>query len=345
MLLLVPALASVRAQVVPGPEPASHNGVAATVNGKVITRHELEDATKYRLMVLMRSVSDSKDLATKRREAQRDSLRDLIDRELVISEFERRGAVLKVQYVDEDIQRLIRENFNGSRDTFLAELRKQGMSWPKFREQHRKKLIVAAMHADATKGVRFPSPEQKEEYFRKHQSDFREEGSVWFKTIAIPQLTGDPGIPAEEQRNRQRRLASDIRRRLVEGADFATQARAYSQDSKASAGGDWGMQPQQALAPQLAEVAFSIPLKTISQVFEFRGFYYIMTVEERKPGKLKPQPEIDALLDRLVQAEAKKKVLDDYLAKLRKKAVVTYPDPALRPQPETIEVRPALTVQ
>lgn len=337
-------LSAAHAQSRPPAQPVSQNGVAATVNGKVITRYELEMATQYKLMLLQRTMSDSKDLATREREAQRDGLRDLIDRELVISEFARSGAHLKVQYVDEDIQRLIRENFNGSRETFLLELRKKGISWPKFREQHRETLIVAAMRGQATRGVSFPTPEQKEEYFRKHQAEFREEGLVWFKTIAIPQMTGDPGISAEDQRTRQRRLANDIRRRLVDGADFASEAKTYSQDSKATEGGDWGMQPQKALAAQLAEVAFSVPLKTISQVFEFRGFYYIMTVEERKPGKLKPQAEIDELLDRLVQAEAKRKVMEEYLAKLRKRAAITYPDPALRPQPEPVEVRPALAV-
>jgi len=54
-------------------------------------------------------------------------------------------------------------------------------------------------------------------------------------------------------------------------------------------------------------------------------------VEERRPGKLKPQAEIDELLDRLVQADMKKKAMDEYLAKLRKKATLVFPDPSLRP--------------
>ena len=127
---------------------------------------------------------------------------------------------------------------------------------------------------------------------------------------------------AEDERSlyeqRQRRLASEIRNRLVQGADFAAQARTYSQDSKAASGGDWGTVQRSALAPQLAEVAFSIPVKTVSQVFEFRGFYYLMVVEERQPGQLKPQAEIDDLLDRLVQADLKKKAMDEFLLKLRK---------------------------
>lgn len=336
LLLAAAALAgapapAARAQRPPGPETASRNSVAAIVNGKVITRNEVETAAQYQLMMIQQGVSDAMDRQQKEREALRKGLNDLIDRELIISEFERMGATIKPQYVDEDIRRLIRENFEGSREQFLLELKKRGMTWARFREQHRKSLVVAAMRGQATRSVDFATPEQKERYFRENQDEFREEGAVWMRTLAIPQLTGDAGLTAEQQRTRQRKLANEIRTRLLQGADFAAQARAYSQDSKSASGGDWGVVQRSALAPQLAEVAFSIPVKTVSQVFEFRGFYYLMLVEERQPGKLKSQAEIDELLDRLVQADLKKKAMDEYLAKLRKKATLVFPDPELRP--------------
>jgi parvulin-like peptidyl-prolyl isomerase len=324
---------SARAQRPIVPDVASQNSVAAIVNGKVITRNEVETAAKYQLLMIQQGVSDAMDRKEREQEALHKGLNDLIDRELIISEFERMGATIKPQYVDEDVQRLIRESFGGSREQFLGELKRRGMTWPKFREQHRKSLVVAAMRGQATKNVDFATPAQKEAYFRNNQDEFREEGAVWMRTLAIPQLTGDPGLSGEDQRSRQRTLANEIRTRILQGADFAAQARTYSQDSKAASGGDWGMVQRSALAPQLAEVAFSIPVKTVSQVFEFRGFYYLLLVEQRQPGKLKPQAEIDDLLDRLVQSDLKRKAMDEYLAKLRKKATLNFPDPSLRPPP------------
>ncbi|MFN0130894.1 MAG: SurA N-terminal domain-containing protein [Verrucomicrobiales bacterium] len=334
-ILALAALAHppVWAQGAAGPAVASQNSVAAIVNGKVITRNEVEAAAKYQLFILRRGVSEAMGLKEKEQEALRKGLNELIDRELMISEFERMGATIKPQYVEEDIQRIIRENYKGDREQFLGELKRSGMTWARFREQHRKTLVVAAMRGQATKNVSFATPQQKEDYFRRNQDEFREEGAVWMRTLAIEQVTGEPDIPLEEQRARQRRIANEIRTRLVQGADFTALARSYSKDSKASVGGDWGILQRSELAPQLADVAFSIPVKTISDVFEFRGYYYIMMVEERRPGKLKPQTEIDELLDRLVQAEMKKKAMDEYLAKLRKKATLVFPDPSLRPAP------------
>ena len=67
-------------------------------------------------------------------------------------------------------------------------------------------------------------------------------------------------------------------------------------------------------------------------MFEFHNHYYIITVEERKLGKLKTPAEIEELLNRLVQVEKKKQASEEWLTKLRRKALITYPDPDYRPR-------------
>ncbi len=326
----------------PAPLPALSNSAVAIVNGKVITRSEAETMARYNIAFARQSMADAKSFAEHRQDALLSSLSDLVDRELMISDFEKLGGAIKPKMVDEEIQKFIRERFDGDRQKFLQELQRQGLSWAKFREQQHKSIILQVMRGRATSGVGFPTPEQKEEYFRKHQAEFREEGSVWLKNIAVPQLTGNPALTGEQQRASQRRLAEDIRRRLADGADFAATARAYSQDAVAENGGDRGWQLQRDLDPQLAAVAFSLPVKTVSQVFEFKGYYYILLVEQRQPGKLKPQKEIDELLERMVEMEARKNAFEQYLVKLRKQATIVYPDPALQPRPAPTPVGEAL---
>lgn len=314
--------------------PASPNSAVAIVNGKVITRNEAEAVARFNMAFSQLGITDAKSWADHQQEALFSGLQDLVDRELMISDFERLGGVIKPQMVEERIQALIRERFGGDRQKFLQKLQEEGFSWAKFREQQRKTIIVEVMRHRAASGVGFATPQQKEEYFRKHEAEFREEGSVWLKNIAIPQLTGDPSLTGEEQRTSQRRLAEDIRRRLLDGADFATLAKAYSQDAVASNGGDRGWVLQRDLDPRLASVAFSLPLKTVSQVFEFKGYYYILLVEDRKPGKLKPQQEIDEILEKRVEAELRRNAVEQYLARLRKQATIVYPDPAFQPRPQ-----------
>ena len=294
------------------------NGIAATVNGQVITRSEVFEAARYQFFMLSQDLADTRSLEAKRDDAKARALQDLIDRELVISEFQRIGARMKPQYVDEEIGRLIREKFSGKRESLLMELKKQGISWPKFREQEEKKLIVMAMRSQAVQNLPIPTEEQKKEYFRKHESDFREEGAVHMRTIAVPKFSGEPGATPEKQR----KLAEEIRRRVSDGADFASEARTYSQDSKAADGGDWGLQPVGALARPLAEMAMQTPVRSLSPVFEFRNFYYIVYVAGKQPGKLKPEAEITETVEKMVMAEAKKKAAEEWIKKLRAKAVI-----------------------
>ncbi len=294
------------------------NGIAATVNGQVITRSEVFEAARYQFFMLSQDLADTRSLEAKRDEAKSRALQDLIDRELVISEFQRLGAKMKSQYVDEEIGRLIREKFSGKREALLMELKKQGISWPKFREQEEKKLIVMAMRSQAVQNLPIPTEEQKQEFFRKHENDFREEGAVHMKTVAVPKFSGEPGATPEKQR----KLAEEIRRRIADGADFASEARTYSQDSKAADGGDWTMTEVSKLARPLAEMAMQTPVRSLSPVFEFRNFYYILYVVGKQPGKLKPQTEITETVEKMVTAEAKKKAAEEWIKKLRAKAVI-----------------------
>ena len=229
------------------------NGVASTVNGKVITKGEVAETSKYQLMLMRQEVSDPKTRAQLEREARDRALQDLIDREIIISEFERLGAKIKPQYIEEDVQRLIRENFKGSRDTFMLELKRQGLSWTRFKELHEKKLIVSAMRSQSTQNVGFATPEEKQRFFRENQELFRDEGEVWLKTIAIPVISGEAGVALDRQRASQERLANDIRRQLVDGGEFASVARTHSQDSRRTSGGDWGWVTRGTLAKQLAD--------------------------------------------------------------------------------------------
>jgi parvulin-like peptidyl-prolyl isomerase len=307
------------------------NGVASTVNGKVITKGEVAEFSKFQLMLMRDEISNPKSRAQLEREARDRALQDLVDRELIISEFERMGAKIKPQYIEEDIQRLIREDFKGSRDTFMQQLKRQGLSWTRFKELHEKKLIVAAMRSQATQNVGFATPGEKQRFFQENPELFREEGEVWLKTISVPVVSGEAGVTLDKQRVSQERLANDIRRQLLDGADFSQLARTHSH-SQRSTGGDWGWVARRHLGKQLADRAFTIPVRTISPVFEFNNFFFIITVEERKLGKSKSPAEIEELLNRLVQVEKKKRASEEWLAKLRRKALITYPDPDYRPR-------------
>ena len=65
-------------------------------------------------------------------------------------------------------------------------------------------------------------------------------------------------------------------------------AQMYSEDSTRDLGGDWGWIDDKTLSAPLSQVAFSLKPGEISQVVEVGGNYYILKVEARQGGEVKP---------------------------------------------------------
>ncbi len=121
-------------------------GLAALVNGKLITQSEVSDAAvAQKQMMALQFRADPAKAQQRIDAAEKAALDALIDRELVLAEFTKMGGSIKPQYVDEDVNALIGAQFHGDRDAFAAELAKTGMTMKKFRELREKMIIVQVM--------------------------------------------------------------------------------------------------------------------------------------------------------------------------------------------------------
>jgi parvulin-like peptidyl-prolyl isomerase len=118
-------------------------------------------------------------------------------------------------------------------------------------------------------------------------------------------------------------MAEEIRAKLITGADFDKMAQMYSEDSTRDLGGDWGWIDEKTLSKPLSDVAFSLHPGEISKIVDLGGNYYILKVEARQGGDVKPldknlRVEIEA---RLRQEQAQQ-LQDHWLASLRSKAYI-----------------------
>jgi parvulin-like peptidyl-prolyl isomerase len=86
--------------------------------------------------------------------------------------------------------------------------------------------------------------------------------------------------PADSQSARED--LADLRRQILEGADFAEVARAWSDDGSAERGGDLGFFGRGDMVPEFDQVAFSTPVGQVSDVFASPFGFHVVKVEERK---------------------------------------------------------------
>ena len=295
------------------------NGIAAIVNGKVITRSEVAEAVSaQRQMIAMRNRDNPMQAQREMAELQGTALDSLIDRELVLTEFNKLGGTIKSQYVDDDINTLIREQFNNDRDAFLVELTKTDMTMKKFRDLREKMIIVQVMRGKHGGKQAPPTPQQVEDYYKAHEERWRDKDMLKISTITIPKFASEPGSTPEKQR----KLMEDIRAKIVGGADFGSMAKTYSQDSKAENKGEWDWMERKMMKPTMADAAFALKDGGVSQVIEDEAAFLIIYLDAKKFGTAAPLDKVRGEVERMIGAEQGKGAVDEWLAGLRKHATI-----------------------
>lgn len=94
--------------------------------------------------------------------------------------------------------------------------------------------------------------------------------------VVYPQLT-------REEKQQYRDRAEDLRQQVVDGSDFATVARLYSEDrGSAPYGGDLGFHTRDMMVKEYTAVAFRMKPGEVSPVFESEhGFHFLQVLERR----------------------------------------------------------------
>ena len=299
----------------------SVNGIAAVVNNDVITYSEVRALAEPRER-LLRSQYSGQDLNKKIIELRKSALQDLIDRQLIIQQFAKDKLDIPGFYVDERVKDVIRDSFGGDRNAFIKTMEAQNFSMSKFKTLEKEKIIVQAMRSKNVKSNLLIPPAKIEEYYREHRDLFSSKAQVKLRMIMIP---GQAGVTGEDP---QKAMAEEIRGKLITGADFDKMAQMYSEDSTRDLGGDWGWIDDKTLSAPLTEAAFKLKPGEISRVVSLPGKdgtgvgYYILKVEARQGGDLKPLKDVRPEIEARLRQEQSQKLQEHWIASLRSKAYI-----------------------
>jgi peptidyl-prolyl cis-trans isomerase SurA len=300
-------------------------GIPVRVNGKPIVSSEVRDAVQAQEHFIRLQTKDPDVARARILEVRASALFTLMERQLVLSEFEQARGSLKPRYVEDEIHNLIREKFGGDRKKFLHELANADMTLSGFREEREKMMIVTALRSQIVKNLPPPTPAQVEAFYRKHADKFRDKDYVKFSTITIPMhAVGD----AAATPGSQKKLASEIRSQITSAADFAQMARTHSTDACAQSGGDRGLQERSELNTEIASVVFGLKNGAVSPVVEIGDSYMILLCEAKQPGKLEPLDKLRPQIEKAVAGELARDAVNRWLSGLASKAII---------QPESVK--------
>jgi peptidyl-prolyl cis-trans isomerase SurA len=289
--------------------------VAAVVNGDVITLLDLED----------RAAPELRRVAAMPPGPQRDRLRARALRaafDAVVAErlFAGQVAAMGVEVADSEVDAVIedvkrRNNLDDSR--FDQALAAQGMDRATYRKAVKRDLESMRILSVKVRNRVKVTDEDVRNYWQTHAREFQAGEEVRVRHIFI--AAGQGGA---EDDARARALAEKALRRVRSGEDFAVVARQMSQGPSATDGGELGWLRRGTVQPEVEKVAFALQPGQISDLVKTRAGYQIIQTEERRGGGVRPLEDVkDEIRDRLTneQADAYRA---QYLAELRKDAVI-----------------------
>ena len=291
------------------------DAIKAVVSSEVVTYAEVEEFIAPAGQALSREYAGEADLFQQKLGAARnDGLEQLIERRLILHNFETEFHRLPDSVVDEMVQDHIREHF-GDRITLMKTLQAEGRTFEKFRQEVRDQYIVSALRAkNMSPGKIIISPYKVETYYLNHQDDFKVEDQIKLRMIVLNKASGDDtNTPS---------LAGEILAKIKEGATFQEMATVYSQDSQRSQGGDRGWVERSVLRKELADTAFALKPGQVSGVIETPEACYLMLVEQTRPAHVKPLNEVRDEIEVTLRTQAQKQLQQQWITQLKKKTFI-----------------------
>ncbi len=293
-------------------DPAFLDGVAATVNTDVITFSQVRELTGPVENSARTSFSGAA-LAEKVKEVRLNAVNMLIDRQLILQEFRKSKGQIPPHMVDERISEMIRTRFGNDRSAFLRTITAQGLTQDKVRKMEEENIIVKYMRGREVKTDTLVSTSEVDKFYNEHRDEWTTNTEVKLRMIKI-----NPGSDPEKKR----KMISDIRAKILGGADFADLARIYSEDSTQDQGGDWGWQKQGDLSGELERQVFLLKSKKVSEVLSMNGAFYLLLAEDRKSGTAKPLKAVREEIEQRILQKERQTLEQAWMAKLRKKAYI-----------------------
>ncbi len=292
-------------------EPELLNALVAVVFDTPITVDDIKIQTAPIEEELFRQFSrDPAVLQQKVNEVRQSALETLIDRELIIYEFENEGYSIPDSVIDEQVQDRIRRQF-GDRLTLTKTLQARGMTYETYRKGIRQQVIVDAMTARNVNSVLLVSPYEIERYYEENLDSYQQEERIRLRMIFMRHDQGDPKATPK--------ILGEIRNKIAEGASFADMASVYHDGSQRTTGGDWGWVEKSVLREDLAEEAFSLKVNDMSEVLDREEGCYLMLVEDHQSAAPRPLSEVRADIEKTLLAEEKNRLQKQWIDTLRKK--------------------------
>ena len=208
--------------------------IAATVNGKGIALSEVDQLISQQTQGQQAQMSQLQNA-----QARLQVLDSLIQKEVLFQ----RADKEKLLPTEDEITQFINNQMqqaNMTQEQFQKRLKEQNQTMESLREEARKQIAIQKLQDKTNGKVGLPSDKEVEDFYNANKQQF-----VSQRGVALAEISVDPtpseGMQDDAKSDAEAKQKIDlIYQQLKSGADFATVARARSEDTYGPRGGDIG---------------------------------------------------------------------------------------------------------
>jgi peptidyl-prolyl cis-trans isomerase SurA len=308
--------------------------IIARVNDQIITRSDMEKAKATTLEELkQRFPSDWQSHVAK---AQADTLRDLVDQQLLLE----RGKELGITGETELVKRLnqMRQQMGlASIDDLEAEAKKQGVSYEDFKEQIRISVVTQQVVGQEVGGKLHITNEDIQDWYNKHQKELEGPEEVALSEIMVSTQPAKQNIEGKDKQGAEpdknapedpakiaeaEAKANQLLDQLKKGAKFDELAKKSSDGPTAAQGGTLGTFKRGELAKDLEDKTFALKAGENTGVIRTRQGFIILKVTAHRAAGIPPLKDISDRIREAIYSERLEPAARAYLTKLREQAFI-----------------------
>jgi peptidyl-prolyl cis-trans isomerase C len=318
---LAPAATAAPAAVPPGvpgasaaikPMPPQIPDVLARVNGEQVERWEFDSAVKR-----MEARAGGPVPPDKRDEVLRGVLDQLVAYHLLAQESRARKLAIADADVDARLAE-IRKTFP-TEEAFTQGIAAQGLTIGQLKAQAKTSLEVAKVIDTEVNSKVAVQDAEVSTYYQQNLERFKQGDSVRAAHILI----GMPQNATAEQKAEAKAKAAVVLKTIKAGGDFATLARASSQDTgSAQNGGDLGFFPKGQMTPAFESAAFKLKPGTVSGLVETPFGFHIIKVSERRAPRTAPFTEASGQIKEFLMQGQREQKLEQFVEQIKAKGKI-----------------------
>ncbi len=324
--------------------------IVARVNNAIVTRGDLQRAKTQTLQELKQQMPEAQATA-QFANSEKDVLRDLIDRELILQKAQDLGLSADTEVIKrlDDIRKQMKLDTMEDMEKAAAA---QGISYEDFKQNIKNEILYRKVVQQEVGGHLTITPDEEKQFYEAHKKELDRPEAVRLSEILIstePKVVKD--ADGKEQRVERtpeeiaaaEAKAKDVLAQLNKGAKFDDLAKKYSDGPTAAQGGDLDYFERGKLNKSLEDVAFALKPGAHSDIIQTQQGFLIMQVTDHVQAGIPPLKDVEGQVQQAIYMEKLQPELRKYLTKLREDAYIDikpgYVDTGASPN----ESKPVLT--